>query len=34
MVSIYQRIFTDIETKIISGDWRPGDRIPVEHELA
>ncbi|MBY3074582.1 UTRA domain-containing protein [Rhizobium laguerreae] len=33
MVSIYQRIFTDIETKIISGDWRPGDRIPVEHEL-
>ncbi|MGO7200621.1 GntR family transcriptional regulator, partial [Rhizobium ruizarguesonis] len=34
MVSIYQRIFTDVETKIISGDWRPGDRIPVEHELA
>ncbi|MBY3209044.1 UTRA domain-containing protein [Rhizobium laguerreae] len=33
MVSIYQRIFTDIETKIISGAWRPGDRIPVEHEL-
>lgn len=33
-MSIYQRIFTDIETKIISGDWRPGDRIPVEHELA
>ncbi|MFL5018094.1 MAG: UTRA domain-containing protein, partial [Rhizobium sp.] len=25
---------TDVETKIISGDWRPGDRIPVEHELA
>lgn len=33
-MSIYQRIFTDVETKIISGDWRPGDRIPVEHELA
>ncbi|GGD72769.1 GntR family histidine utilization transcriptional repressor [Rhizobium sp. BK591] len=33
MVSIYQRIFTDIETKIISGIWRPGDCIPVEREL-
>lgn len=33
-MSIYQRIFTDVEAKIISGDWRPGDRIPVEHELA
>jgi GntR family histidine utilization transcriptional repressor len=32
-VSIHQRIFNDIEAKILSGDWRPGDRIPIEHEL-
>ncbi|CAN7637382.1 UTRA domain-containing protein [Rhizobium rhizogenes] len=34
MVSIHQRIFRDIETRIMSGDWQPGQRIPVEHELA
>jgi GntR family histidine utilization transcriptional repressor len=30
---IHQRIFNDIEARIISGDWRPGDRIPNEHDL-
>ncbi|SEI12414.1 transcriptional regulator, GntR family [Rhizobium tibeticum] len=33
MEPIYLRIFKDIETKILSGDWRPGDRIPKEHDL-
>jgi GntR family histidine utilization transcriptional repressor len=31
--SLSQRIRNDIEQKIMSGVWRPGDRIPVEHEL-
>lgn len=30
---IYAEIQRDIESKIISGEWRPGDRVPVEHEL-
>ncbi len=30
---IHQRIFSDIETRILSGEWRPGDRIPIEHDL-
>ena len=33
LVPIHQRIFKDIETKILSGDWRPGERIPIEHDL-
>jgi GntR family histidine utilization transcriptional repressor len=33
LVPIHQKIFTDIEMKILSGDWRPGDRIPIEHDL-
>jgi GntR family histidine utilization transcriptional repressor len=33
-LSLSQRIRADIEEKIMSGAWRPGDRIPVEHELA
>lgn len=32
-LSLSQRIRNDIEQKIMSGNWRPGDRIPVEHEL-
>lgn len=32
--SLSQRIRDDIEQKIMSGLWKPGDRIPVEHELA
>ncbi len=30
---IYLRIFKDIEAKILAGDWRPGHRIPREHDL-
>jgi len=29
-----RRIREDIEGKIRSGEWRPGDRIPIEQELA
>ena len=28
------RIRHDIQQRIVSGDWRPGTRIPFEHELA
>jgi len=30
---LYQKIRTGIETQIMSGVLRPGDRIPFEHEL-
>jgi GntR family histidine utilization transcriptional repressor len=30
---LYQTIRVDIETQIMSGELRPGDRIPFEHEL-
>jgi GntR family histidine utilization transcriptional repressor len=30
---IHQTIFKDIEGRILSGDWRPGDRIPIEQDL-
>ena len=33
LTSIHQRIFDDIETKIMDGTWQPGQRIPFEHEL-
>ncbi|MGV1760471.1 UTRA domain-containing protein [Rhizobium sp. A22-96] len=33
MVSIHQRIFEDIEARIMIGAWPPGHRIPSEHEL-
>lgn len=33
MPSIHQRIFDDIERKIMGGIWQPGVRIPAEHEL-
>lgn len=32
-LSLHQRILDDIETRIISGEWQPGYRIPFEHEL-
>ena len=32
-VSLHQRILSEIEARILSGDWRPGHRIPFEHEL-
>lgn len=31
--ALYQRIRSDLETKITSGDWPPGHRVPFEHEL-
>ena len=31
--SLHHRILSDIETRILSGDWPPGRRIPFEHEL-
>jgi GntR family histidine utilization transcriptional repressor len=31
--TLYQRIRSDLETKITSGDWPPGHRVPFEHEL-
>jgi GntR family transcriptional regulator, histidine utilization repressor len=32
--TLHRRILADIEERILSGAWRPGDRIPSEHELA
>lgn len=32
-VSLHQQILGDIRRKILSGEWPPGRRIPVEHEL-
>lgn len=31
--TLHQRILTDIEARILSGEWPPGYRIPFEHEL-
>lgn len=31
--SLHQRILSEIEDKILSGEWPPGHRIPFEHEL-
>ncbi|MBB3772906.1 GntR family histidine utilization transcriptional repressor [Angulomicrobium tetraedrale] len=31
--TLSHRIRTDLEAKILSGDWAPGHRIPFEHEL-
>jgi len=30
---IHQRIFEDIESKIMDGTWQPGQRIPFEYQL-
>lgn len=32
-MTLDQRIRGEIEARIHSGEWRPGDRIPFEHEL-
>ncbi|MFY8153816.1 MAG: GntR family transcriptional regulator, partial [Hyphomicrobiales bacterium] len=32
--TLHQRIRGDIEGRIMSGDLKPGDRIPFEHELS
>ncbi|ODN69391.1 histidine utilization repressor [Methylobrevis pamukkalensis] len=31
--SLHRRIRDDLERRILSGDWPPGHRVPVEHEL-
>jgi GntR family histidine utilization transcriptional repressor len=33
VAALYQRIRNDLETKIMSGAWPPGHRVPFEHEL-
>jgi GntR family transcriptional regulator, histidine utilization repressor len=32
-VALYQRIRNDLESRILSGEWPPGHRVPFEHEL-
>ncbi|MBW8787882.1 MAG: GntR family transcriptional regulator, partial [Rhizobium leguminosarum] len=32
--TLHQRILSDIEGRIVSGDWPPGHRIPFEVDLA
>jgi GntR family transcriptional regulator, histidine utilization repressor len=32
-ISLHQRILSDIQNLILSGEWAPGQKIPVEHEL-
>lgn len=32
-ISLHQRILSDIQNLILSGEWQPGRKIPVEHEL-
>ena len=33
VTAIHRRIESDIERRILSGDWRPGFRLPTESEL-
>lgn len=33
MIPLHQRIRTEIEGRILSGEWEPGHRIPFEHEI-
>ena len=33
MTALHDRIRRDIEKRILAGEWRPGHRIPYEHEL-
>jgi GntR family histidine utilization transcriptional repressor len=32
-ISLHQQILADIQSRILSGEWPPGRRIPFEHEL-
>ena len=32
-MTLHQRLYADLERRILSGDLSPGDRIPFEHEL-
>src|SRR5947207_15803761 len=31
--TLYKQIRLDIKRRILTGEWPPGDRIPVEHQL-
>jgi GntR family histidine utilization transcriptional repressor len=31
--TLHQRIRSDIESRILSGEWPPGHRLPFEHEI-
>ncbi|PZU20976.1 histidine utilization repressor [Allorhizobium borbori] len=31
--TLHQRILSEVEARILSGEWPPGHRIPFEHEL-
>ena len=31
---LHERIFSDVRSAIVSGDWAPGHRIPFEHEFS
>jgi len=33
VMSLHQRILSDLQSLILSGEWAPGRKIPVEHEL-
>ena len=33
MSALHDRIRRDVQKRILSGEWRPGHRIPYEHEL-
>jgi GntR family transcriptional regulator, histidine utilization repressor len=33
MTALHERIRTDIEKKILGGELKPGDRLPIEHDL-
>jgi len=32
-MSLHQRILSDVQNLILSGEWPPGQKIPVEHEF-
>lgn len=32
-ITLHQRILSDLQNLILSGEWAPGRKIPVEHEL-
>ena len=31
--TLHERILTELRENILRGDWRPGHRIPFEHQL-
>lgn len=32
-ISLHQRMLSDIQNLILSGEWQPGRKIPIEHDL-